>query len=357
MGFKNHYVVIMAGGFGARLWPYSRTHFPKQFHDILHTGQTLIQQTVERFVNICPIENIFIVTNRDYEDLVSQQLPLIPKNQILLEPFKRNTAACIAYASFKIYNKDPKANIIVAPSDQVIFQEEKFISTLQRALKSTNTKDRLVTLGIKPSRPDTGYGYIQFFEEKGPLKKVKHFVEKPERLMAEKFLESGDFVWNAGIFIWNVQTILSAFQKYLPEIYEAFDEVKYIFETEQESEAIEKVYFQCKNVSIDYGIMEKADNVYVILSDFGWQDLGTWNALYEVSTKDSNQNVVQGDHLIYDTHGCIIKMPKDKLVVIQGLENFIIAEYDNVLIICPKDQEQKVRDFVADAKNLNKDYV
>ncbi|MDX2303416.1 MAG: mannose-1-phosphate guanylyltransferase [Microscillaceae bacterium] len=354
----NNYAVIMAGGVGTRLWPFSRTNYPKQFHDILGTGKTLLQQTVHRFREICPIENVYIVTNQIYYDLVKEQLPELMDDQILLEPVKRNTAPCIAYACYKIGRKNPQANLVVAPADQVILQEDQFRDALLTALKATESQDILVTLGIKPTRPDTGYGYIQFFENDDQVvKKVKTFTEKPDLEYALKFLESGDYVWNAGIFIWNAQAIMKAFNQYMPDLGEIFDEAQPAFYTENEAESIKKAYSLCKSDSIDIGVMEKADNVYVILCSFDWSDLGTWKSLFENSVKTPEHNVVTGNVMTYDTENCIIKTPEDKLVVVQGLENFIIAEFDGVLLICNKDQEQRVKDFVADAKNKGNHFV
>ncbi len=354
----NNYAVIMAGGVGTRLWPFSKTNYPKQFHDILNTGKTLLQETVHRFREICPMENVYIVTNEIYKDLVKEQLPSLTDDQILLEPVKRNTAPCIAYACYKIALVNLDANIVVAPADQVIREEADFKEVILTALAETANKDALVTLGIKPTRPDTGYGYIQFHEEPAQkVKKVKLFTEKPNLEYAKQFVASGEFVWNAGIFVWNVQSILKAFKAYQEDLADIFIEIQPQLNTPEEVKAIKKAYSLCKSESIDKGVMEKADNVYVILCDFYWSDLGTWKSLYENSDKDEHGNVVAGKVLSYDTKNAIIKMPKDKLVVVQGLENVIIAEFDGVLLICSKDQEQRVKEFVADAKNIDDKYV
>lgn len=348
---QHNYAIIMAGGIGSRFWPFSRVKNPKQFHDVLGTGKTLLQQTANRFSNVCPDENIFIVTNKDYVGLVKEQLPFLSDSQILAEPIGRNTAPCIGYACYKIYQKDPKANVVVAPSDHVIMKEHEFEERIKEALKETSENDILITLGIKPSRPDTGYGYIQYHEDNKPgIKKVKTFTEKPVLELAKKFIESGDFVWNAGIFIWNVNSIIKSIRQFLPEMAETFEEGVGKYWTPVEDQFIAKAYSQCKNISIDYGIMEKADNVYVMLSDFGWSDLGTWKSLYDLMEKNGDSNVVQGNIMTYNTKNCIIKTPQEKLVVVHGLEDFIVAEYDNVLMICKKEDEQKVKDFVADAK-------
>lgn len=354
---ENTYVVIMAGGIGTRFWPFSRTNFPKQFHDVLGTGKTLLQQTVARFEGICPDSNIFIVTSQEYAGLVAEQLPFLKPDQILLEPNRRNTAPCAAYACFKIAAKNPDANIVIAPADHIILQEQQFQDTIRIALGAARMEEILVTLGIQPNRPDTGYGYIQYVPDKKMVKKVKTFTEKPHHELAVQFIESGEFVWNAGIFIWNAKAFKAALRRSMPDTYELFEEGDAHYYTESESAFIARAYTQCRSISIDNGIMEKADNVFVILSDFGWSDLGTWKSLYEVSEKDENQNVTTGTLLLRDTQNCIIKTPDDRLVVINGLEGFIVAEYDNVLLICKKDDEQKVKDLVAEAKFIDSKFV
>jgi mannose-1-phosphate guanylyltransferase len=353
------YVVIMAGGIGSRFWPFSRTDYPKQFHDVLGTGESMLQMTMKRFQDICPIENVFVVTNKDYKELVQQQLPELSENQILLEPVGRNTAPCIAYASYKIGQLNPNANLVVTPSDHVVLKQEVFTSVIKNAVEAAAKDDVLITLGITPSRPDTGYGYIQYLSDESQVtKKVKTFTEKPNLELAQMFLNSGDFVWNSGIFIWNVQSILKAFRQQLSEITEIFEEGVSTMNTPAEQNFIAKAYSQCRNVSIDYGIMEKVDNVYVLLADIGWSDLGTWNSLYTINEKDENGNVVDGDVLLYDTKDCIIKTPKERLVVLQGLDDYIVAEYDNVLMICKKGEEQRVKEFMADAKSKKgPDYI
>jgi mannose-1-phosphate guanylyltransferase len=348
---QQNYAVIMAGGIGTRFWPFSRTNYPKQFHDVLGVGESMLQTTVNRFENICPKENIYIVTNSDYYDLVKQQIPFLKESQILCEPIGRNTSSAIAYATYKINQINPKANIVVAPADHVILKQEAFEERIHKALAAASQADILITLGITPSRPDTNYGYIQYLEEGAELKKVKTFTEKPNLEIAQIFIESGDFVWNAGIFIWNVQSILKAFKEFLPEISEIFDEGIPVLNTDQESAFINRAYSHCRNISIDYGIMEKAENVYMLPSSFGWSDLGTWNSLYAIGDKDVQGNVVDGEVMLYETTNCIIKTPHDRLVVVDGLNDFIIAEYDNVLMICPKQDEQRVKDFLADAKS------
>ncbi len=348
----------MAGGIGARFWPMSRTTHPKQFIDILGTGHTLIQQTFNRFARICPKENILIVTNEIYKDHIKQQIPEIPENNILLEPVMRNTAPCIAYANYKIQAINPDANIIVAPSDHLILKEDDFLHDIQAALDAAAQNDWLITLGIKPSRPDTGYGYIQFDDsarsDKNPrLLKVKTFTEKPDIELALKFLESGDFLWNAGIFIWSLKNILKAFGEHLDDVNDLFREGVGKYNTPAEKSFIAETYTVCRKISIDYGIMEKAPNVYVMASDFGWSDLGTWGSLFDIKRKDANLNAVTGNSvLLYDTKNCIINMPKDKVVVLQGLDNYIVVEDNDCLLVCRKEEEQQIRTFVNEIKNL-----
>lgn len=339
----------MAGGIGSRFWPFSRRYFPKQFQDILGTGKSLLQQTVKRFEPICKAENMFIVTNADYKNLVQEQLPHFSENQILLEPFLRNTAPCIAYASYKIKEQNPEANIIVSPSDHVILDTYAFIEKINLALDSVNQTDKIVTLGITPTRPDTGYGYIQVADNQThtQLKKVSQFREKPNLETAIQFVESGNFLWNAGIFIWNVQTITKAFETFMPKIAVGFTQIKNDFYTANEAQAVEKIYTTFESISIDYGVMENAKNVFVVPCDCGWSDLGTWKSLYEQANKDENQNVITGEVLTYDTTNSIIKTPHNRLTVVQGLDNFIVADYDDVLLICHKDEEQRIKNFLS----------
>ncbi|KAA0990561.1 mannose-1-phosphate guanylyltransferase [Dyadobacter aurulentus] len=354
---QDTYVIIMAGGVGTRFWPFSRTDFPKQFHDVLGTGQTLLQQTVNRFDGVCPIENIYIVTSQEYKDLVKEQIPELTDDQILLEPNRRNTAPCIAYACYKIAARNPNANVVVAPADHIILKEEIFKDTIKVALGATRNEDILVTLGIQPTRPDTGYGYIQYIPDKLTVKKVKSFTEKPHLELALQFLDSGDFVWNAGIFVWNINAFKKALAEFQPEIADIFSGGDNHYYLETEDSFVQRAYAHCGSISIDNAVMEKADNVHVVLSNFGWSDLGTWKSLYEVSEKDDNENVTDGNLLLYNTTNSIIKTPKDKLVVISGLDGYIVAEYDGVLMICKKDEEQKVKEFVAEAKELSTKYV
>jgi mannose-1-phosphate guanylyltransferase len=342
----------MAGGVGVRFWPYSRNSKPKQFLDVLGTGKTLLQSTFDRFLPICPAENIYVVTHEEHAALVKQQLPQLSDDQILAEPMRKNTAACIAYASLKIAQKNKDAIIVVTPSDHLILKESEFLEVIKKAADQAKSQDKLITLGITPTRPETGYGYIQFHTEKAFAKKVKTFTEKPELSLAKKFLESGDFVWNSGIFIWGVQAITQALHQYLPEMAEVFDEIKNKFGTPEEKEAIISAYAQCKNISIDYGIMEKAQNVYVCLGNFTWSDLGSWGSIHEISEKDENNNVINANALTYETRNSIIKGSPNKLIVAQGLNGYLIGEFGNVLIVCEKDKEEQFRRFVNDVKTM-----
>jgi mannose-1-phosphate guanylyltransferase len=348
----------MAGGVGTRFWPFSRQNFPKQFHDILGTGRTLIQQTADRYEGIVPHENMYVVTSPEYFEICKTQLSFIPEDQILLEPSRRNTAPCIAYACYKIGKRDTSANIIVAPADHIILKEEEFRLRTSIALQATANKDILCTIGLQPTRPDTGYGYINFDDsDVSDVKRVKTFTEKPHLDLAKAFLESGDYVWNGGIFIWSYKSVKTAFEKHLPEMADAFKIAQKHFGTASEKEALDKAYPRCKIVSIDNGIMEKADNVFVVLSDIGWSDLGTWKSVYENSEKDAAGNVVDAMTMLHNTEDCVIKMPNEKLVVIEGLKGYIVAEFDGVLMICPTNQEQKVKEFVAKADSFGAKFV
>ncbi len=353
---NENYAVIMAGGVGERFWPMSRETRPKQFIDILGTGKTLLQQTYERFLNVCPAENIYIVTNKKYKELVLTQLPQLGEERLICEPARKNTAPCIAYASYKIYDLNPKANLVVAPSDHIILKEEAFCDIINSALEAAPKENRLFTLGITPGRPDTGYGYIQFIEDSHypddeRLKKVKTFTEKPNTELAQSFLDSGDFLWNSGIFIWSCEAIIAAFEKYQPEISFIFREAIGTYNTPEEQSYMDIAYTACKSISIDYAIMEKADNVYVFATDVGWSDLGTWGSLFDARKKDAGNNAVVGKNaMLYDSSNCIVNIPEEKLVVIQGLDGYIVSEADNALLICKMEQEQQIRKFVNDIK-------
>lgn len=361
---QNTYCVIMAGGLGTGFWPVSRSDYPKQFIDILGTGETLLQQTFHRFNQLVPQENILIVTNERYKNLVEEQLPEIHHSQLLLEPSRRNTAPCLAYAGYKINDINPNANIIVAPSDHIITKEQNFLNTIQEALEVTAEHQWILTLGLSPLRAETEYGYIQYVDQE-PLTdneriyKVRTFTEKPDKDMAEKFIESGDFLWNSGIFVASLNTWLEALKKYLPDMYNTFNNGIGRYNTSDEASFVRSAYTVCKNISIDYGIMEKADNTYVYSSSFGWSDLGTWDALHNSLKKDKTGNSLIGGKIkTYDTTNCIVNMPKEKLVVLQGLENFIIAEDHNALMICQREKEGMIRRFINDIKLDNgKQYI
>ena len=352
----NRYVIIMAGGVGSRFWPLSRREKPKQFLDILGKGETLLQQTFRRFRTICSKENIYIVTNAEHKGIVAEQVDINAAN-ILAEPFRRNTAPCLAYGTFRILKDNPDAVIAVTPADHLIIKEDKFVEVIKKSFEFAEKNNALLTLGIKPDRPETGYGYIQANLKKSVsgfnnLLKVKTFTEKPDVELAKVFLESGDFYWNSGIFIWNIKTILSAFEKHLPDMYSAFEEGKEFYGTKQEAKFIGKTYAECKGISIDYGIMEKADNVYVMCTDIGWSDLGTWSSLHEHSAIDKKGNSkVSGEVFSYDSRGNIFNISPGKIAVLQGLKDFIVVDSDDVLLIVKKDEEQNIKNYLEDVKN------
>jgi mannose-1-phosphate guanylyltransferase len=344
------YVVLMAGGAGVRFWPYSRNAKPKQFLDALGLGKSLLQLTYQRFLPICDPDHIYVVTHEEHAGLVKEQLPDLADAQILAEPMRKNTAACIAYASFEILQKNPEAVIVVSPSDHLILREAEFLDIISRAANLASSQDKLFTLGIYPTRPETGYGYIQYLHDDSFAKRVKTFTEKPHLELARTFLESGDFVWNSGIFIWGVQAIMASLRAYMPEYAEIFDELYSRSGGKPTHDEIVSVYAQCKNVSIDYGIMEKASNVYMCMGEFAWSDLGSWGSIHDISDKDENHNVIDANALVYDSTNCIIKGSKDKLIVVQGLHEYLIGEFGNVVIVCDKNREDQFRRFVNDVK-------
>lgn len=342
----NTYVAIMAGGVGSRFWPASREARPKQFLDIMGVGKSLLRLTFERFLHLCPAEHIFIVTNGKYKAQVKEHLPELSDNQILCEPSRNNTAPCIAYTAFKLQALNPAANLIVAPSDHIILQEGRFVAALQKALQFTESHEALVTLGIQPTRPDTGYGYINF--EASPvgdgIHKVKRFTEKPPLAKAKSFVASGDYLWNAGIFIWRTSTVLAAFQKHAPEIHRILGTDTDCYNTKREQVFIDQYYPTTPKISVDFAIMEKAQNVYTIPSSFGWSDLGTWASLHVESEQDAAGNVLQGDKIMTsDTHNSLIRIAPDKLAVIGGLDDFIVVDEGDVLLIYPKNREQDIK--------------
>lgn len=357
---KNNFCVIMCGGIGSRFWPISRKNLPKQFLDFFGTGRSLLQQTFDRFSKVIPTENIFFVTNEGYAELICEQLPEINKEQILLEPMRRNTAPCIAWASYHIRAICPEANVVVAPSDHLILKEDEFLKAIVSGLEMAASTDKLITLGIRPNRPETGYGYIQIAEHvRQKYYRVKTFTEKPELELAKVFVESGEFYWNSGLFMWNVNSIIQALELSLLELTSKLSAEVEVYGTEREQGFIDRVYPSCPNVSIDYGVMEKADNVIVALGDFGWSDLGTWSSLYELSQKDADDNVVlKGAAQFYDSKKNMVVMPKGRVAVIEGLEDYLVAESDNVLLICKKGNESAIRKYVNDTQiKMGEEYV
>ncbi|MBA2248886.1 MAG: mannose-1-phosphate guanylyltransferase [Chitinophagaceae bacterium] len=350
---KNNYVAIMAGGIGSRFWPMSRSDYPKQFLDILNTGRTLIQATYDRYAQFIIPENIYVVTTQQYRTIVEKQLPELNKDNIICEPSRKNTAPCVAYISYKLQQLNPKSNLICAPADHHIPDTISFIKVSLEALDFTVKHNALLTLGVKPSYPNTGYGYIQYEEQSvgDNIYKVKTFTEKPDLQLAKTFIASGDFLWNSGIFVWQTKSIVTSFEKYLPEIHEVFDAEKKALNTPDEQAAIENIYPQCVNISIDYGIIEKADNVYVIPSSFGWSDLGTWGSAYENLEKDYFENAVAGNNvMVFDSTKNVVHANNNKLVLLQGLDDFIVVDTKDVLLICKKEKEQEVKDYLAEVK-------
>ena len=351
---KNYYAVIMAGGVGSRFYPMSTRTRPKQFIDVLRTGETLIQQTFRRLSDVVPSENIFVVTNVIYHDAVLEQLPSIGEDRVLCEPLMRNTAPCIAYAAYKIRSRNPQAQMVVAPSDHYITNDRAFSHDVSALLEKSAENDCLYTLGIRPTRPDTGYGYIQYVADEDTaapdgIFKVKTFTEKPSLEIAKAFLESGDFLWNSGIFVWSVRSIVEAFQRFLPEMHIAFSDMTDAYYTDLEPVMLNEVYAACQKESIDFGIMEKASNVYVLPATFGWSDLGTWRSLYDKIVKDENANaIVEGEIYTCDSRGNILCT--DGRMLIKGLENYIVASVDGVVVICPKDDEQSIKQMISSVK-------
>lgn len=351
----------MAGGIGSRFWPMSRTRYPKQFLDILGMGRTLIQQSYDRYSKVVPPANVYVVTSHEYVDIVRAQLPELPASNILAEPSRKNTAACIAYIAFHLQAKDPDAVMIAAPADHLVTETEQFIQTASKALDFVESVNSLVTIGIKPTHPNTGYGYIQheMMQAAPDVFKVKTFTEKPSEEIAKAFIASGDFLWNAGIFTWKVSTVLTAFESHLSEVFEVFAAEKEHFNTPTEREAIQRIYPQCTNVSVDFGVMEKASNVFVIPASFGWSDLGTWNSAWDNMEKDYFGNAVVGKNvMVVDANNCMVHAPDKKLVLLQGLRDYIIVDTEDALLICKKDKEQQIKEYVAEVKrNMGEHYL
>ena len=348
---ENNYLVIMAGGIGSRFWPMSSPEKPKQFLDVLGCGKTLIQLTLARFRTVVPPKNVWVVTSRRYERLVREQLPDVPAENVLLEPCRRNTAPCICYVSWKIKKQNPRANIVVAPSDHVIGDVDAFRSAVSDALEFAAETDAIVTLGIKPTRPETGYGYIKAdlgfsSSRKKNIFRVDEFREKPTAEVAESYLKQGNYLWNAGIFIWSVSTIINAFRVYEPELSAMFEDLMPCYDTPDEQAQIDKLYPECKDISVDYAIMEKTEEVFVYPADFGWSDLGSWGSLRQQIKQDAYGNACIGpDISLYDSHNCIVHATEEKKVVVQGLDGYIVAEKDGTLLICQLSEEQRIKLF------------
>ena len=346
---KNYYAILMAGGVGSRFWPVSTTEFPKQFHDMLGAGQTLIQKTFSRLSQLIPVDNILILTNERYNDIVLEQLPLVKQAQVLLEPAMRNTAPCILYASLKIQKLNPDAVMVVAPSDHWIEDEAEFSRNLQQCFDFCSSENALMTLGIKPTFPNTGFGYIEYDKtDNNPIKKVSQFREKPDYETAKSFLDSGNYLWNGGIFIWSVKSILESFEKFQPQMNSLFIQGIESYNTINEQKFINENYSLSENVSIDYAVMENAKNVYVLPATFDWNDLGTWNSLHEKLDKDENNNaIVNAKVLLENASNNIIRSDADKLIVIDGLNDYIIVDKEGILLIYPKAKEQDIKRIVA----------
>lgn len=354
MTLMNNHVVIMAGGVGSRFWPMSTPQMPKQFIDVLGCGKTLLQLTVDRFQGICPPENIWVVTSAGYADVVKEQLPDILPDHILLEPCRRNTAPCIAYVSWKIKAKNPKANIVVTPSDHVVMDVREFARVINSAMKFTADSDAIVTLGMKATRPETGYGYIEAdlsmaCPSNKEIYRVDAFKEKPDLEVARRYIQRKNYFWNAGIFIWNVSTIVNALRVYQPPMAEVFERMLPYFYTDKEQEMIDELFPTCENISVDYAIMEKAEEIYVFPASFGWSDLGTWGSLLENSRKDSHNNACIGENIkLFETRNCIIHTTQEKKVVVQGLDGYIVAEKNDTLLICRLSEEQRIKEFAEE---------
>jgi hypothetical protein len=344
---QNNHVVIMAGGVGSRFWPMSTPEHPKQFIDVLGCGRTLLQLTVDRFSGLVPISNFWVVTSARYKSLVEEQLPDIPRSNILLEPCMRNTAPCIAYAAWKIKQRCPEANIVVTSSDHMVTDVEEFRRVITKSLDFTATSSAILTLGMKPTRPETGYGYIAARpDDKGGIKSVEAFKEKPSLSVAEEYLRAGNYFWNAGIFIWNIHTLEQAFRSYCPGIASIFDTLSPYFYSDDEQAMLNQVFPTCENISIDYAVMEKASDIYVFPASFGWSDLGTWGSLHTQLPRDNHNNACVGDHVkLIESENCIVHVPKDKRVVVQGLDGYIIAENNGTLLICKLRDEQRIKEF------------
>lgn len=352
--YDNNHIVIMAGGIGSRFWPMSDKQYPKQFIDVLGCGRTLIQLTMDRFKGICPIGNIWVVTQAEYADIVKEQLPEIPVDNILLEPCRRNTAPCIAYVSWKIKARNPKANIVVTPSDHIVMDVKEFQRVIKSAMKFTKSSDAIVTFGMKATRPETGYGYIEAdlsmsCPSNNEIYRVDAFKEKPDLATAERYIQKKNYLWNSGIFVWNVNTIVNAMRVYQPVLSKIFEKIFPYFFTDKEQDMVNELFPMCENISVDYAIMEKADEIYVFSASFGWSDLGTWGSLHENLQRDAHGNVCLGDNIkMYESRNCVVHTTQEKKVVVQGLDGYIVAEKNNTLLVCRLSEEQRIKEFSED---------
>ncbi len=354
---SNRYCVIMAGGVGSRFWPKSRQSKPKQFLDILGSGKSFIRHTFERFLESVPQENFLVVTNRKYRDLVLEHIPELKPEQVLCEPIGRNTAPCICYAAFSLLKQNPEAEMIVTPADHYISDEVAFRGIIDEAVDFSSRNNALMTIGVKPTRPETGYGYIQVSSSE-PISKVKCFTEKPNLELAQTFIQCGEFFWNSGIFVWKVSDIVKAIEAYMPDNYRLFSSIMESYGTADEERAIAKVFAECKAISIDYGVMEQAENVYVRVGEFGWSDVGTWGSVYQHAKKDKYANSASEDTFLYDTRNTLISMPEGKIAVVSGLRDYIIVDTDDVLMVCPREEEQNIKKFIDDVKyKKGEDYI
>lgn len=346
---NNKYCIIMAGGIGSRFWPMSRQSMPKQFLDIMGIGRSFIRQAYDRFAPIVPAENFLVVTNANYKSLILEHIPELKPEQVLCEPIGRNTAPCIAYAAYSLLKINPDAEMIITPSDQYIADEENFRSIIEECVDFAAHHDALMTVGIKPTRPETGYGYIQVSDQ-NKISRVKCFTEKPNAELAQTFISCGEFLWNSGIFVWKVSSIIEAIERYLPSIHQLFYSIMDSYGTPDEATAIDHVYSECKSISIDYGVMERTDNVYVRSGEFGWSDVGTWGSVYQLSERDERENNLASNNYLYDTYNSYISVPKDKIAVVRGLSDYIVVDTDDVLMICPREEEQNIKKFIEDVK-------
>ena len=343
---KSNHLIIMAGGVGSRFWPMSTPERPKQFIDVLGMGKSLLQMTIERFEGVIPKDNVWIVTSRNYKDIIREQVPEIEADHVLLEPCMRNTAPCIAYVAYKIRERYPNANLVFSPSDHIVVKTEHFRTIIRKVLDYTAVHDAVVTLGMYPTRPETGYGYIKAIPGDGDVRKVESFKEKPDLKTAEKYITNGNYYWNAGIFVWNVNTVISEIRSHVPELADRFDSIISSFYTCEEQSVIDREFPFCPNISIDYAVMEKSTKTYVCPAEFGWSDLGTWGSLYTLINKDINSNAIIGDGVkMIDCKDCIVRVPDERKVILQNLDGYIVVENGGCLLVCRKQDEQKIKEW------------